>query len=148
MKKETLLKKIAPCGLLCHTCAAAQDGIIRQHAQEMLKFLDSFDMYAQMMSAHEERLKKYPDFKEVLQLFGQASCAGCRDGVCKFPGCGIAPCIAEKGYDFCFECPSFPCEEADFEPLLKAKWLKANERMTQIGAEAYFEEVENKSHYA
>ncbi len=147
MKKESPLKLIAPCGLVCHTCAAAKDGIIQMHSLELLRRLDSFDQYAELLSGYETRLKKYPDFKEVLQLLSEANCEGCRDGVCKFPGCGISPCVKEKGYDFCFECPSFPCSEADFEPLLKAKWLKANERMKEIGVEAYFEEVRNVSHY-
>jgi hypothetical protein len=147
MDSDTLLKRVAPCGLVCYTCAAAKDGIIQQHGRELTKHLEGFEPYAEMMSAYDKRLKKYPEFKEVLQLIGEANCEGCRDGQCKFPGCGIAPCIKEKGYDFCFECPSFPCEEADFEPLLKAKWLKANERMKEIGAEAYFEEVRDRSHY-
>ncbi len=147
MNKETLLKNIAPCGLVCYTCAAAKGGIIQQHGREMLSFLGDFDQYAEKMSVYEKRLKKYPEFKEVLQLLGEANCEGCRDGVCKYPGCCIAPCAKEKGYDFCFECPSFPCEQADFEPLLKVKWLKANKRMKAIGAEAYFNEVKEQSHY-
>lgn len=148
MNKEDLHKKVAPCGLVCHTCAAAERGVIQQHAREMLKFLESFDMYAEMLSAHEVRLKKYTDFREVLQLFGEASCKGCRDGVCKFPGCEISPCTKEKAVDFCFECESFPCDKADFEPLLKVKWLKANQRMKEIGVEAFFHEAKEKSHYS
>lgn len=148
MEKATLLKRIAPCGLVCYTCAAAKNGILQQHGKELLRLLGSFDMFAEKLSAFEPRLKKYPEFKEVLQLLGEASCEGCRDGICKFPGCGIAPCIKGKGHDFCFECPSFPCQEADFEPMLKAKWLAANERMKEIGAEAYYEEVKDRSHYS
>jgi hypothetical protein len=148
MNKELLLKRVAPCGLVCFTCAAAKDGIIQQHGRELLKYLESFDLYAEKLSVYEERLKRYPEFKEMLQLFGEADCDGCRDGVCKLPGCGVAPCIKEKGRDFCFECSSFPCDKADFEPLLKAKWLKANARMKEIGAEGYFEEVRDRSHYA
>ncbi|MCP4675459.1 MAG: DUF3795 domain-containing protein [Deltaproteobacteria bacterium] len=147
MEKETLLKRVAPCGLVCYTCAAAKDGIIQQHGAELLKHLDGFEPYAEMMSVYDKRLKQYPVFKEVLQMIGDAGCEGCRDGVCKFPDCGIAPCIKENGHDFCFECPEFPCKEADFEPLLKVKWLRANERMMQVGVEAYFNEMKDRSHY-
>ncbi|MCP4599903.1 MAG: hypothetical protein GY847_05065 [Proteobacteria bacterium] len=56
MNKETLLKRVAPCGVVCYTCAAAKGGIIQQHGLEMLKHLESFDAYAKMMSAYEERL--------------------------------------------------------------------------------------------
>jgi hypothetical protein len=148
MNKESLLKNIAPCGLVCFTCAAAKNGIIQQHGRQLLKYLESFDVYAKKMSAFEERLKKYPQFKEVLQLIGEASCEGCRDGVAKFPGCGIASCVKEQDVDFCFECELFPCDKADFEPLLKEKWLRANERMKLIGVEAYYDEAKQRSHYA
>jgi len=30
MKKETLLKKMTPCGLVCHTCVAARGGVISE----------------------------------------------------------------------------------------------------------------------
>ena len=148
MKKETLLGRIAPRGLICFTCAASNDGVIQDHGRELLKHVEGFDVYAKKLSVYEQRLKKYPAFAEVLQLLSEAGCDGCRDGVCRFPGCEIAPCVKEKGHDFCFECSAFPCDKADFEPLLKPKWLKANARMKEIGAEAFFNEVKDKSHYA
>ena len=49
--------------------------------------------------------------------------------------------------DFCFECGDFPCEEVNFEAGLREKWLRANERMREIGVEAYFNEVKDRSHY-
>ena len=65
-----------------------------------------------------------------------------------YPGCRVWPCISEKRYDFCLECEAFPCEEVDFEPALREKWMRANERMRESGVEAYFDEVKDKSHYA
>ena len=147
MRKEELLKRVAPCGLLCYTCAAAKDGAIQVHSQALLRLLESFDGFAEQFSAYEPRLSKYPDFKEVLLLFAEAGCEGCRDGDCKYPRCPVCPCIKEKGYNFCFECKAFPCEEVDSEPMLKAKWARANERMREVGAEAYFNEVKDESHY-
>lgn len=148
MQREELLKKIAPCGLVCHTCVAAKGGATHEHGKELLRLLDSFDGYAEKFSQFEPRLKKYPEFKEVLGLVCEASCEGCRDGQCKYPGCTISPCAKEKGVDFCFECSDFPCDRADFEPLLRSKWLKANERMKEIGAEAFFDEMKDRPHYA
>jgi len=147
MTTNDLLACIAPCGLVCHTCVASAGGVMKQPAQQLLHFLEGFDVYADKLSAFDPRLKKFRDFAEVLGLIAQAECQGCRDGVCKFPGCGIAPCAKDRGHDFCYQCPQFPCNEADFEPLLKAKWLKAGERMKAIGPEAYFEEVSGRSHY-
>lgn len=148
MDREALLKRVAPCGLVCWTCAAAKDGIIQRRGRALRRYVEGFDPYAEKLSEFEPRLKKFPEFKAVLELIGEASCEGCRDGVCKVPGCGIAPCAKDKDVDFCFECESFPCEKADFDPLLKAKWLAANERMQEIGVETYFEEVKDSSHYS
>ena len=147
MTTNDLLSRIAPCGLVCHTCAACAGGVMKRPAQQLLRYLEGFDRYADKLSAFDPRLKKFGEFREVLGMLGEASCEGCRDGVCKFPGCGIAPCVKVMGVDFCFECADFPCDKADFEPMLKPKWLKANERMKAIGAEAYLEEVKTQSHY-
>ena len=148
MEREEQLRKVAPCGLICYTCAAARDGAISNHSQILLRLLESFDRFAEQFSAHEPRLIKYPDFLQVLQLFSEAGCEGCRGRNCMYPGCRVQPCILEKGLDFCFECGAFPCEQVDFEPALKAKWMRANERMRAIGVEAYFDEVKDGSHYA
>jgi hypothetical protein len=148
MDKKELLKRIAPCGLVCYTCAAAKDGAIQTHSRALQRLLVSFDRFAERFSGHEPRLKKYPDFVQVLQVFSEADCKGCRSGSCPYPGCRVQPCITEKGYDFCFECEAFPCEQVDFDPALRRKWVRANERMREIGVEAYWHEVKDKSHYA
>ena len=148
MDREELLKMIAPCGLVCYTCAAAKDGAIQAHSQALLRLLESFDRFAEKFSGYEPRLKKYPDFEQVLQLFSEASCEGCRSGSCPYPGCPVQPCITDKGFDYCFECEAFPCELAGFDRALRIKWLRANRQMGQIGVEAYYNEVRDRSHYA
>jgi len=148
VEKEDLLKRIAPCGLLCYTCTAAKDGAIRSHSRALLRLLESFDDFAERFSSFEPTLNKYPDFKEVLLLFSGASCEGCREGEPGFPGCHVSPCTKDKGVDFCFECEAFPCADVSFDPRLREKWLKANERMKEIGIEAYFNEGKDTSHYA
>ena len=147
MEREELLRKMAPCGLACYTCAAAKDGAIQAHSRTLLRLLESFDAFAERFSAFDPSLKKYPDFKEVLLSFSEAGCEGCRGGNCMYPDCRVSPCTNERGYDFCFECEDFPCEEVNFEAGLREKWLRANERMREIGVEAYFNEVKDRSHY-
>ena len=148
MEREQLLKRIAPCGLLCYTCTAAKDGAIQIHSHALLRLLKSFESFAEQFSVHEPRLKNYPYFKEVLMLFAEAGCEGCRGGDCMYPGCQVWPCIKENAHDFCFECEAFPCEKVDFDPALRAKWIRANERMREVGIDAYFNEVKDKPHYA
>jgi hypothetical protein len=148
MERKEVLQKVAPCGLICYTCAAASDGAIQVHSRALLSLLEGFDGFAERFSAHEPRLKAYPYFREVLGLFAEAGCQGCREGDCMYPGCPVWPCIKEKEHDFCFECADFPCDEADFDPALREKWMSANERMREIGPEAYLQEVKEESHYA
>jgi hypothetical protein len=148
MERDELLRRMAPCGLACYTCAAAKDGVIQSHSQALLRLLESFDSFAERFSAVNPVMNKYPDFKEVLLSFSRASCEGCRDGRGTYPACRVSPCIKDKEIDFCFECAAFPCDDAGFEPQLREKWLEANERMREIGVEAYYDEVKGKSHYS
>lgn len=147
MEREELLKKVAPCGLVCYTCTMAKSGIVRERSLALLKLLENFDAMAEQISEIEPRLKNYPDFKELLEMFSQENCEGCRGGDCMYPGCVIQPCTETHGVDFCFECTEFPCRLVNFDRGLKYKWLTANRRMKQIGAEAYFEENRDRSHY-
>jgi hypothetical protein len=133
---------------LCFAWASAKDGAIRTHSQALLRLLDSFDSFAEQFSEHEPRLKGYADFKQVLLSFSEAGCEGCRGGNCMYPGCSVWPCIQAKGDDFCFECEAFPCEKVGLDSPLGVKWLRANERMKEIGVEAYFNESKATSHYA
>ena len=147
MNSVELLKKVAPCGLLCYTCTAAKDGAIQSHSQELLILLENFDSFAERFSEFEPRLKNYPEFEDVLQMFAHAGCEGCRGGTCMYPGCPVQPCIIEKGFDFCFECDEFPCDKEGFDRSLKTKWILANRRMREIGVQVYLNENKDKSHY-
>ena len=80
MERKERLKVLAPCGLACYTCAAAKDGAISTHSQALLRLLESFDRFAERFSTHEPRLKPYPAFLQVLELFSEAGCQGCRGG--------------------------------------------------------------------
>ena len=149
MDRELLLEKIAPCGVVCYTCAASKRGLLRAQSRTLLRHLDGFSVVAERMSSMDSRLEKYPYFEQGLQMLAEAGCEGCRDGVAKHPGCDIAACAQERGHDFCYLCDEFPsCAKADFEPMLKAKWLQANQRMKAIGPEAFFEVMKDRSHYA
>jgi len=148
MDREALLERIAPCGVVCHTCAASKHGVIQRMSRALQKHLDGFGVVAEKMSGLDPRLKKYPDFEQGLQMLAEAGCEGCRDGVARHPGCEIAACVRERGHDFCYQCDAFPsCTRADFEPLLKHRWLQANRRMMEVGPETFLEEMSGRSHY-
>jgi hypothetical protein len=148
MNRKNLLQRIAPCGVLCFTCTASRHGVIREKSRGIQRYLDGFGAVAEKMSELDPRLKKYPDFEQGLRMLAEASCEGCRDGDAKYPGCEIAACVKEREVDFCYQCDDFPsCAKADFEPMLKSKWLHANRRMKDVGPEAFFEEMKERSHY-
>lgn len=142
-----ILKIFAPCGLNCGKCVAFADGDIKKHAKELKGLFHSFDGYAEKFSIFIPVFKNYPSFKELLDYFAQADCKGCRQGDGKYPNCGVASCYKQKGVDFCFECDEFPCEKTNFDPDLKQRWIKINNRMKEIGVEAYFEETKDLPRY-
>jgi hypothetical protein len=147
MKYEEVVDILAPCGLNCSKCMAYTEGSITHHAKELQRLLGSFDIYAKRFSNFMPAFKNYPSFKEVLDIFVKADCAGCRKGHCIYPNCGVAPCYKERGVDFCFQCEDFPCDHTNFDKHLHERWLRMNKRMKEIGVEAYYEETKDQSRY-
>ena len=56
------------------------------------------------------------------------------------PFCAARTCFAEKGVDFCFQCDEYPCSRNSYPDLLARKWRANNERMKEVGVEAFYEE--------
>jgi hypothetical protein len=144
---KDILESLAPCGLSCAKCFAYSDGGIRRHSLELQELLGSFDRYAERFSAFLPVFENYPSFKELLACFTESHCVGCRKGTCLYPDCGVVACYSEKGVDFCFQCGEFPCEKTNFDPHLERRWLQMNERMKEVGVEAYFEETKDLPRY-
>jgi len=147
MDYSEIKKILAPCGLNCMKCQGYAGGDIKRHASELKRLLGSFDSYAERFAKFLPVFKNYPAFKELLDQFSQADCAGCRQGDCKYPNCGVAPCSRQKSIDFCFQCAEFPCEKSNFDSNLHERWIAMNKRMKDIGVEAYFEETKDQPRY-
>jgi len=147
MEYQDILNDLAPCGLSCGKCFAFAQGAIGSHSRELLRLLGNFDVYAERFSDFQPEFKEYPSFKKLLQYFSRPGCAGCRQGVCLYPNCGVTACYREKGVDFCFQCHEFPCDKSNFDPHLKKRWIAMNERMKEIGVEGYHEETRDDPRY-
>jgi hypothetical protein len=147
MQYHEILKVLAPCGLNCGKCQAYGDGDIKLHATELKRLLGSFEIYAERFSRFLPAFRNYHYFKELLTLFSQANCKGCRQGDCKYPNCGVALCYKQKNVDFCFQCKEFPCNRTNFDSNLKQQWIATNTRMKEVSVEAYFEEMKNVPRY-
>ncbi|HEY6011097.1 MAG TPA: DUF3795 domain-containing protein [Nitrospirota bacterium] len=85
MKTKDDNTMIAPCGLLCSDCGV-------------------------------HKVKDDPSLRETLIKkvnWKGAPCPGCRTikGKSQFitDTCATYACVSKRGYDFCYECPDFPC---------------------------------------
>jgi hypothetical protein len=147
MEYASILEGLAPCGLSCEKCAGYANGRIREHAERLRDLLGEFGRYAEKFSAFLPAFKNYPAFREMLDHFCGADCAGCRKGSCANPGCGVRTCFRRKGVDYCFQCGEFPCDKTNFDPDLKERWVRTNARMREIGVEKYYEETKDLPRY-
>lgn len=147
---EKLTDKFGPCGLLCEKCFAYEKGPIRFHAEQLKNNLGNFDTYANrfVILLNEPIFGKYPDFKEVLGLLSSNNCKGCRKQECSlFKACKVRDCYKEKGVDFCYQCPDFPCDHTGFDNNLKQRWLSLNQKIRETGLENYYLEIKDKARY-
>ncbi len=131
----------------CRKCFAYTDGEISQAGKALQGHLGNFDIYAERFSKFLPKFKQYPEFKSLLTYFAEPDCEGCRKGTCKYPNCGVVACYSEKGVDFCFQCDEFPCNKSNFDPHLEKRWISMNNRMKEIGVEAYYEETKDLCRY-
>ena len=104
MDYNEILRILAPCGLNCMKCVGHEEGRVRELAGELRELLGNFGPYAEKFSEKVPAFGKYPEFKEMLDLFADIDCAGCRGNESKHPLCIVARCTAEKGLEFCFQC--------------------------------------------
>lgn len=147
MTYDEIRAVLAPCGLNCKKCISFHEGDIKRHSMRLKELLGSFDSYAERFSVVWPVFKHYQSFKELLNCFSEVECRGCRSGECRYPGCGVMKCHAEKNVDFCFQCGEFPCERSNLDEHLKMRWISMNSRMKEIGVECYYEETEAKPRY-
>lgn len=160
MKKEELLYRVAPCSMLCYTCLALRDGAFSECAPRLDKYCEGVcEFLAKVCGLSGEELERhnafFEEFHGSLKQLSGGHCHGCRsDASLKqgcLGGCIIPDCVKQHGVDFCAECTEFPCQAAkDFFSAHKNSgriWEEGSGRIREIGAEAYYEEKKDTSHY-
>lgn len=150
MEREELLKRIAPCSLMCHTCSGYEDGVICKKSRELLHSLREIKEFYQKHLPDKAEI--YSSFEGVLAEFGNGKCGGCRDAehnTCSIEGCFILECTREKGIDFCGECKEFPCEKTKplFEDEVYKQWLNGGTLIKEKGIVEFWSENCEKPHY-
>jgi hypothetical protein len=82
----------------------------------------------------------------------ELECHGCRSekrGIFCRTYCKMTKCAAEKGIDFCGECPEYPCAELkEFQVRMphRIELWKSQERIKEVGYEKWY--VEMIEHYS
>lgn len=149
MNYNEILNIIGPCGLNCKKCVFNKNGDIKHHAEDLKKLFGSFDLYAErFVKLISPSFKKYNEFKEFLDYLTKVNCKGCRKQECSiYPNCEVFKCYKKKNVDFCFQCDEFPCENTNFDPDLKRRWILINERLKKIGIKDYCKESMKYSRY-
>jgi hypothetical protein len=148
MDRKELKERLAPCGLDCARCVMKRDGEISRHAAELMAALEGFSAFAARGAAMNPVFAGYPQFEAMLGFFAGAACGGCRnDNRCGMPGCAAKVCAAERGIDFCGECPEFPCTRNTYPESLAGRWLAMGRRIAEIGAQAYYAEQVTRPRY-
>lgn len=147
MKYEEVVQKIAACGLDCSRCADYEDGEIKEISSKLMKLLNGYDRLAGIKTTMNPAFEGYNQFKEVLSIFAEASCGGCRSNNIKCPiDCHAKTCHKEKKVDFCFQCKEYPCND-QFKGKLRERWIEMNNRMKEIGVENFYLEQSKKPRY-
>ena len=152
----SVLRRIAPCSLCCHTCPAMKDGEIAQTAARLRHYLIGYDDFYRTILPVDElsRLDTIQAFLNRLDKLSNPKCSGCRDnthGKCCINGCFFLECTQQHGVNFCAECPEFPCvrvpESGVFQPTVVQEWLDGSRAIREKGAEAWCTEACAQSHY-
>jgi hypothetical protein len=147
---ELAKQRLGPCGVHCGKCFAFAGGDICTLSSQLVDSLGNFEVYARRFAElmGEPVFLKYPDFREFLGYLAAAECGGCREEKCKlFKGCKVRSCSEGKKVDFCFQCGKFPCGNTGFDEHLYKRHVEINNRMREIGVEAYYEEVKDRPRY-
>ena len=142
-------ERLAPCCLHCGKCFAFKDGEIHVAAVQLKKYLGNFEPYARRFTVQLDPVfKKYPEFKELLEYLAESECGGCRKEKCKFyKNCKVRACASENQVDFCCECEEFPCQKTGLDDNLYKRHVSINQRIREIGAQAYYEEIKDTPRY-
>jgi hypothetical protein len=147
MPREDIVQALAPCGLYCGKCLANPESPICGHARGLVRELAGFDRHADRFAKINPVFAGYQGFKTILTLLTRGTCRGCRQGQGMFAACKVAPCAADKGVDFCFQCQSFPCRDHGFPRDMADRWKSANRAMAEMGVEEFFAAIRDEPRY-
>jgi len=142
LQYDEILKHLAPCGLDCGRCAGYAAGEIRALSTRLKELLANYGRVAAYMAESRPEFAGYGAFEALLDTFSKGPCGGCRSGenICPLDSCAARTCHRETGVDFCFQCAQYPCAGQFAGMPLRERWMALNDRMKEVGVEAFYEE--------
>jgi hypothetical protein len=108
---------IAYCGIYCRLCDY-YTGKIREAAGQLLSLVKKHKELK--LFAEVEKAYNFEEFVKGLKWINErlTPCVGgCRGGG-GWTECPMRKCCIERGFDFCYECPDFPCQTIQKYPRL------------------------------
>lgn len=128
---------LAYCGLNCKMCSLV--ATLPTSADTLRGYMkdDGWEHYGNEI---------YPGFDTFWDILTKISTLDktsplCQGG-CGDPDCGIRKCAVAKGLSVCAQCDEFPCEQLSAFTRRYPFVLNNNERIREIGLDAWLEEQE------
>lgn len=107
--------KVAVCGLICEGC-------------EIMKAKEDKKIAKRISKWFKENIKKEVKIEDI-------RCGGCRGDrkIHWSPDCWILKCCYDdRGFDFCYQCPDFPCDRLSEWAAQCDKYGEALERLEEM----------------
>ncbi len=125
------------CGLYCKRCPLI--AVMPGEARALFSTMDKMGWSMWGEAVYEE----FPVFWNILRKLAETdeTCSLCVGG-CGNPECGIRICAQQRGVAVCALCDEYPCKLIDDFALQYTDIYKTNERIREIGLEAWLVEQE------
>jgi len=136
--REARRNEVGYCGGYCRTCHWHTDAL-RKPATQLLELVKSHFEVAGWINykggSSKETIKG-------LEILSKCACSFNCKGGSGWSGCPVRRCCIAKDFDFCFECPEFPCErnwgeESEHANVFTADKIRRLQEMKEIGVEEW-----------
>ena len=135
-KRAARRNEVGYCGDYCRTCHWYTDAMRKPAAQllDLVKSHFEVALWINEKGSSQETMKG-------LEILSKGACTfNCKGGG-GWGGCPVRKCCIDKGVDFCFECPEFPCSQWDEKSKFSNVFNKAKKerllKMKEIGVEEW-----------
>jgi hypothetical protein len=135
---QTRKNEVAYCGEYCRKCHWYNEAL-RKPAAELLELVKG---HFEVTGWINYKGGNSQETIKGLEILSKSACAFNCKGGSGWDDCPVRKCCTEKGFDFCYECPEFPCgtnwsEKSKHANIFNAKKIGRLQEMKAIGAEEW-----------